>query len=512
VIACRSAEYAEMPNRLRLYSAIRLRPLTPEQIDEYLARQGPKLEVLRASLKSQPDGYALASTPLMLTMMCVAFQDAPTGGVDLGAPAGRFHDRLFGAFVAKMFRRKNVAAPRQSEVLRTLSWTARQMRDHSSTLFAFERMQPAWLGSRAAVAVYAVVAASVVVAVPALILLMVLSIDTLAGIDAGIDTPGLLEMIACFAAACILVDVLRLALVQQPKQEAGAALRALPIAYAAGYGGIALFCLVATSRSDDALITFFTFGALWCIGYGSQSIRRDASDDIAMGHDARWSWSRAGLGAIVGIVVGGVCEEVVDTSFKIFETVTVREVLTHMQRWAMSAFTQPVRFAADFVDGPDTLVYALAGAALLGVRPAVRARILSTNQGLLASSKRFVLVFVVVLIVSLAGQMRANSESSFADAVREVLERLPLLTYIVVVFSLPFGGIDVIRHLVLRAMLAARRDLPIPAVPLLDEATSLVFLRRVGGAYVFMHRLLLEYFATAALAPPRREQAVGPSP
>jgi hypothetical protein len=29
----------------------------------------------------------------------------------------------------------------------------------------------------------------------------------------------------------------------------------------------------------------------------------------------------------------------------------------------------------------------------------------------------------------------------------------------------------------------------------LDQATSLVFLRKVGGGYVFIHRLLLEYFA-----------------
>jgi hypothetical protein len=58
-----------------------------------------------------------------------------------------------------------------------------------------------------------------------------------------------------------------------------------------------------------------------------------------------------------------------------------------------------------------------------------------------------------------------------------------------------YGGADVLQHYVLRAMLAAARLLPLRLVRFLDHCVTLIFLQRVGGGYVFVHRLLLEHFA-----------------
>jgi len=59
-----------------------------------------------------------------------------------------------------------------------------------------------------------------------------------------------------------------------------------------------------------------------------------------------------------------------------------------------------------------------------------------------------------------------------------------------------FGGIDVLQHLALRFVLwrsgVAPRNYPL----FLDHAAKLIFLRKVGGGYIFMHRLLLEHFAS----------------
>ena len=38
--------------------------------------------------------------------------------------------------------------------------------------------------------------------------------------------------------------------------------------------------------------------------------------------------------------------------------------------------------------------------------------------------------------------------------------------------------------------------MPWNVVPFLDYATERIFLRKVGGGYIFVHRLLLEYFAS----------------
>ena len=44
-------------------------------------------------------------------------------------------------------------------------------------------------------------------------------------------------------------------------------------------------------------------------------------------------------------------------------------------------------------------------------------------------------------------------------------------------------------------ILARNNLLPWRLVPFLDHCVDLIFLRRVGGGYIFVHRLLMEHFA-----------------
>ena len=59
-----------------------------------------------------------------------------------------------------------------------------------------------------------------------------------------------------------------------------------------------------------------------------------------------------------------------------------------------------------------------------------------------------------------------------------------------------YGGKPVIQHLVLRYFLHRYNYLPWKLVPFLDYCTERIFLRKVGGGYIFVHRLLQEYFAS----------------
>jgi len=52
-----------------------------------------------------------------------------------------------------------------------------------------------------------------------------------------------------------------------------------------------------------------------------------------------------------------------------------------------------------------------------------------------------------------------------------------------------------LRHYIIRLLLARSHTFPGLAVRFLDDATTRIFLRRVGGGYSFAHRLLLDYFA-----------------
>jgi hypothetical protein len=60
------------------------------------------------------------------------------------------------------------------------------------------------------------------------------------------------------------------------------------------------------------------------------------------------------------------------------------------------------------------------------------------------------------------------------------------------------GGLFFIRHFVIRLALRIRRLAPFNYVRFLNYAADRLFLYRVGGGYIFIHRLLREYFSSLA--------------
>jgi len=58
------------------------------------------------------------------------------------------------------------------------------------------------------------------------------------------------------------------------------------------------------------------------------------------------------------------------------------------------------------------------------------------------------------------------------------------------------GGITAIQHFVLRLILYGRGMIPLRYIQFLDRSANHILLRKVGGGYVFIHRLLMEYFAS----------------
>ncbi len=54
---------------------------------------------------------------------------------------------------------------------------------------------------------------------------------------------------------------------------------------------------------------------------------------------------------------------------------------------------------------------------------------------------------------------------------------------------------SLVHHFILRFVLHANNLLPWKLIPFLDHCVDLIFLRRIGGGYIFVHRLLMEHFA-----------------
>jgi hypothetical protein len=112
------------------------------------------------------------------------------------------------------------------------------------------------------------------------------------------------------------------------------------------------------------------------------------------------------------------------------------------------------------------------------------------NQGIWQSGKNALLVTPLVFLASLPIGWGFNSLNEVQSNFGLMLGLLLGLN-----FGLIFGGRAFIQHFILRSILYRHHYLPWHYARFLDYAAERVFLRKVGGGYIFVHRLLLEHFA-----------------
>jgi hypothetical protein len=64
-----------------------------------------------------------------------------------------------------------------------------------------------------------------------------------------------------------------------------------------------------------------------------------------------------------------------------------------------------------------------------------------------------------------------------------------------VIVGLKYGGAACIKHFTLRQMLHKKGRIPWNYAKFLDFASERLLMKKIGGGYVFFHRMLLEHFA-----------------
>ncbi|NEP17437.1 MAG: serine/threonine protein kinase [Leptolyngbya sp. SIO4C1] len=188
----------------------------------------------------------------------------------------------------------------------------------------------------------------------------------------------------------------------------------------------------------------------------------------------RWSWQKARSNLALGLTVGP------------------------LLGWLLK-----VGFGALFGDarcvlqGPCLLDYSLVGlsfGAVIGltfglIRGLSGTRVSTAslpNQGIWQSARNAVLFsLVATVMLAVPGVLMGNTTGSFWAASG-------------LAFGFAAGGGEaVIKHGILRLILFFSGQIPWNYARFLDYAAERIFLQKVGGGYIFVHRLLLEYFATA---------------
>ncbi|MEB3310289.1 MAG: NACHT domain-containing protein [Snowella sp.] len=128
---------------------------------------------------------------------------------------------------------------------------------------------------------------------------------------------------------------------------------------------------------------------------------------------------------------------------------------------------------------------------IIGIIDAVKGAEIETktipNQGIRQSAVNAGIITVISWII-----LSVMILNFFPMGLRSVSS---IITWGLILGLLFGGGIAVIQHYGLRFFLWIRNYVPFSLVHLLDYASERVFLRKVGGGYIFIHRMLLEYFA-----------------
>ena len=149
VVCSRTAEHAALTIRLRLVGAVEIQPLTELQVNAYLKEVGEPFAGLRVALHDDPALQALLETPLMLSIVTIAYQGKSASEILRTGTLEKRRQQLFAAYVDTMFERRkhNVRYPKHKAVY-WLAWLARSLQRHNQVEFYLERMQRDWLPTR----------------------------------------------------------------------------------------------------------------------------------------------------------------------------------------------------------------------------------------------------------------------------------------------------------------------------------------------------------------------------
>lgn len=389
-VCCRSADYESLAFKLRFHGAISLRPLSPQQIDVYLTGAGDELRAVRTMLQHDPILQEIAQSPLMLSIMTLAYRGLDLEGLQtLVSPETR-REHLFNTYIRRMFRRRVKDQPHTPEqTCCWLAWLAEQMTEHKQTLFLIENLQPDWLPERGWLHIWAALLA------------------------------GSLTGLVCWAVFGFLLG--------------------MPFGLLSGLlGGIAVAIYVGfvdTVRPVEALA--------WSR------------------HDARFGPLHELLGALlVSVVVGAVGGPLIGVVSGALGGLS-GEIIGRLRSVRMQVRTFP-------------------------------------NQGILQSARNVGLVglagaLILGLVGGFAGTLRFGLFVGLTCAVLSGL--LGGLLFSLIVGLIFWGGVPVILHFSLRAQLFQSGYAPWPLARFLDYCAARILLRKVGGGYIFIHRLLQEHFA-----------------
>ncbi|MDX2242161.1 MAG: NACHT domain-containing protein [Leptolyngbyaceae cyanobacterium bins.302] len=397
VVCCRLKDYQALAQQLRLRTAICLQPLTLEQINQYLEQAGEQLQTLRAVLSQDTELQTLATSPLLLNIMSLAYQGCAATDLAIGGTTADYRHRLLNTYVERMFQRRGTTLDYpKAQAQHWLTWLAQRLTQASQTVFLIEGLQPRSLHTRSQKLLYST------------------GLGFIGGIFGGLI-----------------------------------------------YGLTGYFFFGFTRGVFFGLAGSITFALVYGVGawFGIKSLR-----DIRTVETLKWSWIEVKHSLPNGLMYGVI--------FGVIFSLLLR---------SLSGLEYGLGFG---------LIYSFLG----GLRgPEIQAKGYP-NQGILSSAQN---AAVVAAIGGVGCGLMAGWTWGWVSGLGYGL-------FYGLIGGLVGGGAACMKHILLRITLYLSGYSPWNLARFLDYATDRLFLQKVGGGYIFVHRLLLEHFAQMPSTPRKR--------
>jgi hypothetical protein len=481
-VTCRDDDYEALsPRRLSLRGAIRLLPLTPQQVDEHLAALG--LDALRADVSADPTLGTLAGSPVALSFLASRYRDRAGGHAPPSGDAGteaRVQRVVEDYVTSRLDDRDPNASCTREQITRWLGWIAVSLSRGERT-FYLDRLQPDWLPSRSARVTYAIAdRASAALLVGCLF-------GLLFGLHFG------LELVLVGAPAGALVGGLlggRDPTSDNPVARAFVG-RVLSGLFIAGTASAIITGLTIGSFAMASGVLGALAGALGAGLAGGPGVRPRA---IVLKGPVDWSLALALRHAAGGFVIGSSLGALVGFLGLRLGRVELRTAAA--DRLDETGLTL---LAAVLVGVLFGLIAALGFGMLGGLTAGIVEEQRRPNQAIRRSGRRALQVaagvvlgtvpLVTAVLTLVGGSPRLLDNVGFAAQASLLIG--PILG---IVAALAFGGYAVLSHATLRLVLWRCGVAPLAYVSFLEEAKRCELLSRVGGGYEF-RPALLEYFA-----------------
>ncbi|MEM1241713.1 MAG: NACHT domain-containing protein [Cyanobacteria bacterium P01_H01_bin.26] len=438
VVCSRIHDYETLSERLKLRSAIYVRPLTSQQINEFLARAGQSLAALRKAIRQNAELQELASSPLMLSIVSLAYQDCAMEALPQAGISESQRKQLMDTYIKRMLvRRGTTQKYTNQQTLHWLIFLGKRMLQTSQTVFLIERMQPGWFQTRIQRIRYCLESGFISALIVGIALWI---IDMLNGTWA-LDSLGSTHILFLT--------------ISEPE---------LTVAITAG------------------LIVSFL-------------------GDIKTVETLKWSWKEANEAAHIGQIYGAI--------FGLIFVLTRCLILWVNNELEQYSFVLLMFFF---------LLFWLVGGFIFGLVRGFRGPEIQTksvpNQGIWKSVRSGLTVGVILGVIPalydsllhiidwlfwrITTTGHLNSEELFY-LLRQLRQGLTSWFFWGLLFALISGVSASIRHCILRLTLYRMGHIPWNYAQFLDSSADRLFLQKVGGGYIFIHRTLLEHFAAMEL-------------